>query len=197
MLVKAAGCGVKTAAELLNILKERISADNMEVDFMRTRKSAGGALVIEFIGEDGARRADVLTDSIRTEFGDLVVISRPVKLATFRLRGLDLTVSREDVKSAVALIGGCSAVDISVGEIGRISSGARIVWVKCPVAVARSLSAKGYVAIGWSSAVVEFFRMQRTQCYKCWNFGHVREKCSYAEDRSGLCFRCGTVLGIM
>lgn len=189
--VKAAG-GEKTATELLSMAKERIPVADMEVDSMRTRESASGGLVIEFSGEDGAKRADALADSLRTALGDLVVVSRSVKLAMFRLRGLDLTAGREDVKCIVASVGGCSVMDVLVGEIGRLPSGARIVWVRCPVAVARSLFAKGHLVIGWSPAIVEYFKVQRTQCYRCWSFGHVRETCKFAEDRkSGLCFRCG------
>lgn len=159
---------------------------------MRMRESVAGGLILEFSGENSTRRADVMASKIRAVMGDETVISRPVRLASFRLRGFDLSVEQEEIRRAVASVGDCPASDITVGEIGRLPSGARNVWVRCPIAVARSLSARGHLTIGWSSAVVEFFRTQRTQCYKCWNFGHVRETCKYTEDRSSLCFRCGS-----
>lgn len=96
-----------------------------------------------------------------------------------------------DVIRAVALAGGCAESAVSVGEFGRLRSGGRSIWVRCPAMAARSLFSKGYLVIDWFSATVEFLKIPRIQCYKCWNFGHVRETCKSVEDRSGLCFGCG------
>lgn len=130
---------------------------------------------MEFSGGDATERANVMAASFRSALGDSAVVSRSVRLAVFRLRGLDLMVDQVDVRRAVASNGGCLEADVSVGEIGRLSGGTRSVWVKCPVDVARGLCAGGRLAIGWSSAIAEFFKVQRIQCYRCWGFGHVRE----------------------
>lgn len=132
-----------------------------------------------------------MAGSLRAALGDSVAVSRPVRLADFRLRGLDLMVGQEDVRRAIASAGNCLETDILVGDFGRLPSGTRCVWVKCPVAAARALSERGRVTIGWSSAIVEYTRIHRTQCFRCWNYGHVRELCKHPEDRSSLCFKCG------
>lgn len=189
--VRSAGGGV-TAADLLRMAKEKIVVVDTDVKSMKVRESVVGGLVIEFSGEDCVKRADGMADSLRAAMiGESVSVFRPIRLAAFRLRGLDLAVDQGEVRRAVSAAGGCLEADITVGEIGRLPGGTRSVWVRCPSVVARNLHAVGRLAIGWSSAVVEYLRVQRTQCYKCWRFGHLRETCQYIEDRSNSCFKCG------
>jgi len=50
---------------------------------------------------------------------------------------------------------------------------------------------KGKLGIGWSVARVEMMWSRPVQCYKCWHFGHIRNKCESAMDRTNHCFKCG------
>jgi len=46
-------------------------------------------------------------------------------------------------------------------------------------------------SLGWSVAKVELMKARPVQCYKCWHFGHVRNKCESVTDRTNHCFKCG------
>lgn len=165
--------------------------DDTVVDSMRVREAASGGLVIEVFGKDGVKKADSLVEGLRSVLADSAIVSRSVRMANLRLSGLDPTIGCGDVCSTIASVCGCVETDISVGEIKRLPSGLRIAWVRCPVSVAEELIFQGHLRIGWSLIPVGSYKMQRLQCYKCWNFGHVRETCKITVDRSKSCFRCG------
>lgn len=122
---------------------------------------------------------------------DAARVTRPVRMASCRLSRLDPATDSSDVYSAIASSEGCSEEEVNVGEIRRLPGGRRVAWVRCPAAVAKSLTDRGCLSIGWSSVIVDSYRPQRLQCFKCWNFGHTRETCGSSIDRSELCFRCG------
>jgi len=80
---------------------------------------------------------------------------------------------------------------VSVSNIRRLYSGHRVAWVGCPATVARSLAMVGTLKVGWSRVSIESVKVKKVQCYRCWQFGHTRDNCKAAIDRSGCCFRCG------
>lgn len=45
--------------------------------------------------------------------------------------------------------------------------------------------------IGWVSARVERLESRPLQCYRCLEFGHVRQRCTGEVNRTGECYRCG------
>lgn len=136
-------------------------------------------------------KANILADGLKSSLADLVRVTRPIRMATFRLSGLDPATDGGNICAAVASRGGCRKDDITVGDIRRLPGGRRVAWVKCPVDVAEKLTPEGRFPIGWSSVVADSCRIRRLQCYKCWDFGHTRESCGASVDRSRSCFRCG------
>lgn len=189
VVIRAIDAG-KSAGDLLKIAKERFPVEDAIVDSMRVREAAGG-LVLEILGKDGAVKADSLAGGLRSALVDTAKVYRPVRMATLKLSGLDPMTGGDEVRSVIASVGGCLESDISVGEIKRFPGGLRAAWVKCPVFIAEELTSRGRLRIGWSTVTTGLYKLQRLQCFKCWNFGHVRETCKVSEDRSKLCFRCG------
>lgn len=108
-----------------------------------------------------------------------------------RVIGLDDSVSQEEVACVVADLGECTQEDVKVGPIRIMGNGLGMVWAQCPLGAAIKASAAGKIKIGWTIAKIELLKARPTQCFKCWNFGHVRYACRSAEDRSGACFNCG------
>lgn len=53
------------------------------------------------------------------------------------------------------------------------------------------MAAHGRIRIGWSSVRVVMFGPRPTQCFRCWEYGHVRSASNSVIDRSGHCFKCG------
>jgi len=116
---------------------------------------------------------------------------RPVRKAEFRLRGLDPSVTIEELRETIAKADGYSVSAVSISGIRRLVSGHRVAWISCPASVAHSLSEGRFLQVGWSSASIDSVRIKRLQCYRCWEFGHARSACRASVDRTGQCFRCG------
>lgn len=78
-------------------------------------------------------------------------------MAEITLIGLDASVTREEVKAALAREGGCSSDDIVVGPISNSPRGIGYAWAKCPLTEANVLDDKKRIQGGWSSV--------RINCY--------------------------------
>lgn len=63
-------------------------------------------------------------------------MSRPSNKEEFRLTGMDISVSPQEVVEAVAAAGECPPETIKTGEIRIPASGMGTVWVQCPAATA-------------------------------------------------------------
>ncbi|XP_070165623.1 uncharacterized protein [Polyergus mexicanus] len=139
-----------------------------------------------------AELADRLAESLRGVLeGTGVRVARPTKFAEMRLRGLDSSVTLGEAREALMALGGLGGGDLRVGEIRRFSSGPGTMWVRAPAVFIRRLAVAGRVRVGWTWAQVEVLRARPLQCFRCLAIGHVRQRCTGGEDRSGLCYRCG------
>lgn len=146
---------------------------------------------MEIPGPDGGDKADLLADRLRTTLGDGIIVTKPMKMAEFRIIGLDISATAEEIRDRVAAVGGCLVSDIHVGEVRKLPNGTLATWVRCPAIAASKLSSEGEIEVGWALARVDGLKVRPTQCFRCWHFGHVRNACKAGRDRTGLCFRCG------
>lgn len=106
-----------------------------------------------------------------------------------RLSGLDDSAKKEDVAAAVAKVGGCAVDSVKVGDIVRPPGREGTVWLRCPVAAAKTVAA-GRLLVNWVSVSTKILEERLLRCYRCLEVGHVGPKCLCAEDRSALCFPC-------
>jgi len=148
-------------------------------------------VLIEIPGPEGHIKADTLANRLREVIGDSAVVSRPIIKADLRVVGFDESVIKDEVIAMITDIGGCLASEIRVGPFRPMRNGSNMTWVQCPLSAVQRVARRGKVNLGWSIARAELMRAKPVQCYKCWHFGHVRNKCSSASDRTGHCFRCG------
>ncbi|XP_053990088.1 uncharacterized protein LOC128882503 [Hylaeus volcanicus] len=121
-----------------------------------------------------------------------VRVARPVKKAEFRLTGLDISVTSQEVVAAVAKAGGCTAETVRVGELKAPPNGLGTIWVQCPAVAALAIEKAKRIRVGWSLAQVVVLAARPLQCFRCLAVGHVRQRCTAAIDRSGHCYRCGS-----
>lgn len=104
---------------------------------------------------------------------------------------MDASTTPVEVKEVIIGCSGCLDEDIRVGVIRPMANGLFTVWVQCPLSAAVKVANLGKVRIGWTSARVDLLGARPTQCFRCWQFGHLRHSCQSKDDYSGLCFRCG------
>ncbi|XP_037298308.1 uncharacterized protein LOC119190449 [Manduca sexta] len=181
-----------TYAGVLTDAQRRVDLSGLQIDRLRPKYAATGAMLYEVPGAESEQKADSLAARLRECFGDSgdVVVSRPTKCSELRISGLDFAATSETVKAALSSIGGCAAEAIKVGEVRPDRSGMGAVWAKVPTKAAQKIKA-GRLKIGWVVARVTVLEVRPMRCYRCLEKGHVRGSCDGSTDRSDLCYRCG------
>ncbi|XP_011859710.1 PREDICTED: uncharacterized protein LOC105557150 [Vollenhovia emeryi] len=177
--------------ELLRRARQKMSLGDFGIVKPRIRVAAGGALIIEVPGEDGPAKADALAARLRDTLGPDAVVSRPVAKGELRVAGFDGSVSPDELVAALVDAGGCSSRDVKVGSFRESPSGLCSAWVQCPLAAANRMAKAGSIIVGWTMAKVTLLRSRPVQCYRCWDFGHVRGGCRSTIERGRACFNCG------
>lgn len=180
-----------TYAEVLKIARNQISLEGLGIEKTKLRKTATGNMLIEIPGNDKKEEADRLANEMRRVLEGKATIARPCIKGEVRMFGLDDSITREEVREVIAKLGKCKDEDIRVGEIKTMRSGLGMVWVQCPLVSAVSLSNLEKVKIGWSVVRIELLKAREIQCYRCWQFGHLKLKCTASIDRTKLCYKCG------
>ncbi|KAL0868749.1 hypothetical protein ABMA27_008184 [Loxostege sticticalis] len=182
-----------TYKQVLTLAREKVDIQGLGIAGVKIRRAATGARILEVSGDERDGKANALASKIREVLDpQLVEISRPQKTAEVRVRELDDSVNAEDIRAAVARVCQCAEDEVKVGEVKEDYSGTRSALVRCPVVVARRLTAAGArLLVGWSSAKVVVLPPRPLQCYRCFEVGHVGLTCTAEVDRSASCLRCG------
>ncbi|XP_076301808.1 uncharacterized protein LOC143219885 [Lasioglossum baleicum] len=181
-----------TYEEAIKVARQDINLGDLGIEALTWKRAINGGLIIQIPGAEGASRADVLAAKMYSALRGMDVrVSRPVKKAEFRLTGLDISVTPQEVVTAVAVAGGCAPDLVRVGEIKIPPNGLGTIWVQCPAAAALKIERAQKVKVGWSLARVVVLATRPLQCFRCLALGHVRQRCTAAVDRSSLCYRCG------
>ncbi|XP_024874933.1 uncharacterized protein LOC112456544 [Temnothorax curvispinosus] len=146
-----------------------------------------------FRGDEGAKKADTVRDKLQEILGNEATIIRPVAKGELNITGLDDSVTVEKVIDVVAGVGNCRLNSVKAGLIRRMTNGLGAVWVQCPLSAAIEISSRNNIKIEWSTVRVKLLQAKPVQCFRFWQFEHVRNTCPSEVDRSGHCFRCGGV----
>ncbi|XP_050561732.1 uncharacterized protein LOC118274342 [Spodoptera frugiperda] len=180
--------------EVMSVARRQINIVELGIttDLLREKRAADGGIVLMISGQDSASKADGLATRMREVLADFaVVIRRPTKMAEARVMDLDDAITPEEVVAAIARVGGCSAEDVKIGEIRRPPTSLGHVWVRGPLAAMKKLASDKRMPLGWTSVRVEVLEPRRMMCYRCFEPGHVRSRCTSATDRSTQCYACG------
>lgn len=185
-------------AEVLRRARSSIGAEKLKslgIEDMRARRGLTGSYVLKIPGpvkEDRESKAEALAAEMRGVFAEdsSVKIGRP--RAAVRLRGLDEAVTVEEVIDAIVTRGVARPGEINA-TITRPANGMGVAWVRRPVRAADDLVKASRIKIGWTNVRVELAATRPSHCFRCWREGHVAARCDSAEDKSRICYRCGTV----
>jgi hypothetical protein len=159
---------------------------------MKMRKGMTGAIVLGVLGDKDREKASALATHLTQVLDPATVkVTAPARMAELRVDGIDISITKEELRNALALAAGCGGAEVQVGEIGTSRGGLDSAWVRCPLAGARKLAQAGRIVLGWSTARVEAIAKRPLQCFKCLELGHVRATCVSTVDRSHICYRCG------
>lgn len=175
-----------TYVDALRRAREKIKLEDLGIENTKIKVAANGGRIIEIPGCNNASKADTLKEEISRVLGDSARVTRPQLRAEIMVTGFDDFLTEVDLADALAERGCCAKDEIKVSNIKRKRMGPFKAWVSCPVPVAKD----GELRIGWIIAKVKLID-RPVQCFKCWGFGHVSNKCSSVVNRKECCFKCG------
>lgn len=161
------------------------------------RKAITGGILIEIDNDQNREKAKVLAGKIREIVPHGAKISIPVMRAEVKISDLDDTITREDIIEAIQNKTECLSEEITISNLVNMNGrqkGLKMAWIKCPFTTALGLTDTETLDIGWTRARVKIVE-RPLQCYKCWDYGHVRARCTSNKERTGICFKCGIADG--
>ena len=158
---------------------------------LTVRQATSGARLLELSAAHSSEQADELAKQLQVVLDGVAVVTRPRKNATLKLSGLDDSVTKEKVASAVVNASGCTIDAITVSELRLGPRGMMTAVVRCPCEYAEIIATKGRILVGWSAAKIQVLEERPLRCYRCLALGHARPQCPSTIVREHLCFRCG------
>lgn len=150
-----------------------------------------GGFLVDIARPEGTAKVGNLAEKLRQVLGEEAVVSRPSIKGELRLIGLDDWTTADEARYVLADIGRCNPEDVKTGPIRKMLNGLGTVWAQCSIAAALQITKIGKIKIGWTVARLELLKARPLQCYRCWEFGHVRSGCKVDKNRNGTCYRCG------
>lgn len=180
-----------TYADILKKARDNIPLEQIGIGKTRIRKTAAGNILIEIPGNSKNEEADRLATELHKVLDGEALIARPIIRGELRLFGLDDSISKEEVSETISTHGKCKIEEVLIGDIKPMRNGLGMVWLRCPLTAAITLSKMGKIRIGWSMIKIELLNAREKQCFRCWKFGHLKYNCQTSIDRSRCCYRCG------
>ncbi|XP_060825142.1 uncharacterized protein LOC132912049 [Bombus pascuorum] len=181
-----------TYEEILAEARRDKTLQKCGLEYVRTRKAATGAMVINIPDDAGMSKATQLASRLAGVLDPSTVrVSVPVPTAEIKLVGVDISLNEEELLEELSRAADCQPRDVRAWNAGTSRSGMGIFYAKCPVAGARKLAQAGRVTLGWTRAKVIALPRRPLQCFRCLEVGHMAAMCVSPVRRTHLCFRCG------
>lgn len=182
-----------TYADILQKARQNLALEELGIKDVRVRKVYTGGILLEIPGT-----REFQSDIISTAPKEYITRgSSYLPKGGIRLSGLDDSITVEEVRKKVCELGVCNPDLVRVSLIKWFPFGARTVWIQAPLRSAIKISKMEKINIGWSRARVALFQAKPLQCFKCFEFGHPKNRCANTIDRSDVCFRCGTKVHVV
>lgn len=172
-------------------VRKTIKLGDFGIEALVPKQGITGAFIFEVPGEGSRQKAEALASKMKEVLAERegVKVGCPQKLGELRIRGLDPSVTQEDI--LLTEIGSCNKQDVNIGEIRFPARGLGTVWLRCPLAAANKLARAVNITVGWCRARVEELSVRPLTCFKCLERGHTQTECRNPIDRRDCCYRCG------
>ncbi|KMQ93584.1 hypothetical protein RF55_6304 [Lasius niger] len=129
--------------------RSKIDLGAMGIRDSRLKHAASEGILIKIPGKDRAMKADDLASKMDGIFkGKGIHIGRPSRMAELRVRGIDVSVSTNNIVDAIVETGECVREDIRIRQIRDSPFSQGSVWVKCPALAAKKVTKAGSIRVG-------------------------------------------------
>lgn len=184
MVVKVQG---KTYADLLKEVREQVAHEGAEILSVRKTGEGDGMQLRVKEGPNAGAIKEVIQQKVH---GAVVTsVGARSRLMTFHVKDLEMDATEMMVKTGVAQAIHEPEEEIKVTSLRPAYGSTQNATVVLPGHLAHKVQELQRVKIGWVFCRI-VPREEITRCFKCWEIGHLANKCS-GPDRSKLCFNCG------
>lgn len=178
-------------AEILRRIKQDVPEDQVRNTVEKIDKTTTGDMRITLSRKNtdkGQALQKAIMDILQADAK--VICKGPQEV--LEIRDLDDVTTQEDIQAALKKEAGedCEIPTEAI-KIRKAYRGTQTAKVTLSAVVAQKLlGGNGKIRIGWVNCRIRAIE-RPTQCFKCWNFGHLGSQCESKLDRSKLCIRCG------
>jgi hypothetical protein len=110
--------------EALTTARGKIPLAEVGIEKMKMRKAMTGAIVLEVLGDKDREKASALATRLAQVLDQATVkVAAPARMAQLRVDGIDISITKEELRNALALAAGCCGAELQVGEIGTSRGG--------------------------------------------------------------------------
>ena len=181
----------KSYAELLRVVKDGMKGkEEMTRGIKNIRQTKGGDILIT------TKKGKASAAEIKKVLDETAGVSTKVNKneagrdgVIIFVKGMDAVTTKAEVREALIEAGGMKA-EPKIGELRPYYGSSLAVTAKLPEEAAEKVLKKRELRIGYNWCRVTK-RVEITQCYRCWLYGHKAAECKNAEDRSKNCRNCG------
>ena len=131
--------------------------------------------------------------NILNKIGDIrskLSVGNGGKRTTLNIKDIDAITTKEEIMMTICRESEINKELVRIGELHPFHGSSKAVTVSVPKTAAEKLTKVGKIRIECNWCKVEE-RINPTQCYKCWEYGHKMAMCLAGADRRGDCRNCG------
>ncbi|XP_015118908.1 uncharacterized protein LOC107042385 [Diachasma alloeum] len=179
-------------SDILKRMKQDATARESHQCVEKIRNTATEDMLI-ILSKEHSDKAPGLQNAITDLFGhDAQVLSKTPE-EDVKIKNLEETATKKEILEALQKAAGesCGISLNAIKSLRKAYGRTQTAWVRLPVPTTKKIVGEsGKIKIEWVNCHVR--RVERPlKCFKCWDFGHLANKCKSLVDRSKNCIKCG------
>lgn len=180
-------------ADLLKKLKKDVNIEQIGIEVVAVRKTRNGQLMLTIKGGDGGKM-NSLKEEINTKVGKVDIKDNIGQRRILQIKNIDATMEDKEVEKIIRdTLKKEDKTTIRVKAMSASYGENQMATIEAEEEEANELIEMGEIKIGWVKCkIIEktYIKMEKKRCYKCWEYGHIAEKCR-GESKENRCYRCG------
>lgn len=177
-------------ADLLRKVKADSQLKGLGEKVTHIRQTAKGDLLLELDSTGDQPQTAIFQAQLQGIIGkeaDVRILSQETLI---EIRDIDEVTTSEDVLQALESHVKETKGTTTVKTLRASYRGTQMAVISMPRKVAEQVLERGKIRIGWVICRIRE-AVKPVKCFKCFEFGHLAQKCRSENDRSKLCINCG------
>lgn len=179
-------------ADILKRVKQDASANQARDYVDKIRRTAKGDMLIVLRKENNEKTPE-LQNIIAGVLGEEAVVIAKCHEEELEIKDIDETTTILEILEALQNTAGddCKITIDAVKSLRKAYGGTQTATVRLNIATANKVIGEyGKIKIGWVNCRIRK-NIKPVKCFRCWQYGHLANKCGNEIDRTNVCMKCG------